>query len=431
MSDPKDSKHATRYPAAALLLLTCAFFVIRTGRDALYFQEDGLFALPKALILIATLSIPQAMLVLRLLARFGRRVTRLAYMSAVLCLIVAFYPFATPGAGLLSTGFFVFVPLVFAIMFSTTWLLGAENLEVFPKAEQALGFSKLGAASIVGGVLGGGVARLLGPIVGPRNLLLVGAFLLLVTLAIIVVTHRKFPVLPPKRTVDKDHPELDATPGRWYVLLLLLVAMAAALSAVFIDFQFYLHAFRSRASGAENTIFFANVYLILNVFSLALQLYVSPKLQRFVGVSGSLLLLPASVFFGAASLLFSVTAFSRVGIRVVEGGLKSGVHRSIWEQVFLAFPKENRSVIKVLVDGLGARIAEGIAAGCLFLWIRYELAKGGKEALYTASTTWVTIGIVIATTLWLLLSAWLGRSIRRRELSSDPIPSWQTPLPDF
>ncbi|MEM9493094.1 MAG: hypothetical protein AAGC55_28350, partial [Myxococcota bacterium] len=56
----------TALPAAALFLLTAAFMVIRTGRDALYFQEDGLLSLPTAYMAIAVLSIPQAMVVLQL-----------------------------------------------------------------------------------------------------------------------------------------------------------------------------------------------------------------------------------------------------------------------------------------------------------------------------------------------------------------------------
>ena len=101
----------TNYPAIALVLLTAAFMVVRTARDALYFQADGLFALPKAYVAMAILAVPQAMIVLLLLRRLGGRILRVAALAVVACVIVLFQIMAEPGGGPLMTGFFGGSPL--------------------------------------------------------------------------------------------------------------------------------------------------------------------------------------------------------------------------------------------------------------------------------------------------------------------------------
>jgi len=49
---------------AALFFISAGFVTMRTGRDALFLAGDGLFAVPRAYIAQALLSVPQAMAVL-------------------------------------------------------------------------------------------------------------------------------------------------------------------------------------------------------------------------------------------------------------------------------------------------------------------------------------------------------------------------------
>ena len=57
------------FVAVAVALMTASFVLVKTGRDALYFQARGLFDLPKAYIGIALLSVPFAFGTLRLMKR--------------------------------------------------------------------------------------------------------------------------------------------------------------------------------------------------------------------------------------------------------------------------------------------------------------------------------------------------------------------------
>jgi hypothetical protein len=65
MSDSTIERSQTLYPALALGILTAAFIIAKTGRDALFFQGKGIFQLPLATLAIAAASLPLAVLFVR------------------------------------------------------------------------------------------------------------------------------------------------------------------------------------------------------------------------------------------------------------------------------------------------------------------------------------------------------------------------------
>ena len=46
------------------------------------------------------------------------------------------------------------------------------------------------------------------------------------------------------------------------------------------------------------------------------------------------------------------------------------MHRSIWEQEFIPVDPTERSTVKIVVDGVAARIAEAIGAIAIFLRLK-------------------------------------------------------------
>jgi hypothetical protein len=101
-----------RFVASAVSLLAAAFVLAKTGRDALFVQDRGLFDLPKAYIGIALLSGPLAFLTLWLLKACGPTLARVLLPSAAALALVLFSLVVQPGGGLLMTFFFMFVPLI-------------------------------------------------------------------------------------------------------------------------------------------------------------------------------------------------------------------------------------------------------------------------------------------------------------------------------
>jgi len=51
-------RQRTLYPALCLGILTAAFIIVKTGRDALFFQGKGIFHLPVAIMMITATDCP-------------------------------------------------------------------------------------------------------------------------------------------------------------------------------------------------------------------------------------------------------------------------------------------------------------------------------------------------------------------------------------
>jgi ATP/ADP translocase len=419
-----DDRLKTIYPALALGLLTAAFIIAKTGRDALFFQGKGIFQLPVATITLAAASLPLAMIFVKVMKTWGARPARIAIMLFASVVIALTAPFLQPGDSTLLFNVFIFIPSVFGIMFATLWLLATDIFEKTPKPKAALAFSRIGASSLAGGMVGGFGAKGLGPYLEPKWLIVVGAAIILVVTALVATIHRKFPTnIAAKKdgNIKGGYLALLSNP---YALTLLWIAMTGALAGLLIDVQFYISATSAAMGSKGNANFFANFYIMLNFCSLLLQLFATPKIQEKVGIGGGLMVLPFALIGGASFATAAATAFSLSVLRVTEGGLRSSVHRSIWEQAFIPVDSSERSVVKLAIDGIGARIAEGIAAIGLYLWVQ-RVAPGGvvRGPLDTSWMAWLTLATVIA---WLVITQKLRVQIRR-----EPAPARTQPAPEM
>ncbi len=103
-------------------------------------------------------------------------------------------------------------------------------------------------------------------------------------------------------------------------------------------------------------------------------------------------------------------------------------------EVCEALPGLPYQCAKVLVDGLGARVAEGIAGLLLQSWLLFA----GLEQMHitwvaTVSAIWVTMLLIATALVWLALSMLLARRLRaepRDAASSDEGLVVRAPLPD-
>jgi ATP/ADP translocase len=402
----------TIYPAWALGITTAAFIIAKTGRDALFFQGKGIFQLPVATMTVAAASLPLAIFFVKMMRSFGARRARVGVILFAAAVLGVAAPFLRPGDSLLLFNIFIFIPGVYAIIFASLWLLAGDIFETTPKSESVRAFSKIGASSLAGGMAGGFTAKGLLPLMEPQWLIFCAALLLLAVIGVVLSAHRAFPTnIAPQKAQNENQPSYFASLSNPYALTLLVIAMTGALAGLLIDVQFYISATSANMGSKGNANFFANFYIMLNFGSLLLQLFVAPRIQDKIGVRGGLMVLPFALIGGAGFASAAATAFSLAVLRVTEGGLRSSVHRSIWEQAFIPVEASERSLVKIAVDGVGARIAEGIGAAGLYIWIQ-RVAPGGvvTAPLDTRWMAWLTLATVI---VWLFVTQRL-RTQRQR-----------------
>ncbi len=403
MADINTDRRQILLPALALGLTTAAFIIGKTGRDALFFQgSGGLLRLPLVYLNIAAAALPLALLFVKAMKTWGARPARVGIFLLAASVMAVAAPILQPGDNMLLLAMFMFIPAIFGLLFASLWLLASDIFERTEKSVAARAFSKMGAGTLTGGMAGGLIAKGLAPFVDARWLIFLGAVLILGVVALISHIHGRFPTNAVSQKNEKKRAGFLSPLSNNYSLTLLLISMTGALVGLLIDFQFYAAAAGANMGAKGNAGFFANFYILLNFSSLLLQLFATPKIQDKVGVRGGLMVLPIALIGGATFATAAATALSRAVLRVTEGGLRSSVHRSIWEQAFIPVDPTERSTVKIVVDGVAARIAEAIGAIAILLWLK-QAAPDGVLPM-PLDTNWIGWATLATVAVWLLIT---------------------------
>jgi len=412
---PPQVTASARSVALAIFLMTASFVLVKTGRDALFVEEQGVYDLPLAYLVIAGMSLPVAVGMLALLRAAGPRRARVLALAGVSVLLGVYWRIAEPGGGARMTAVFASIPLLYGVLFAAAWLLAAELFDGVSEEEVSRAYARIGAGSIAGGLVGGVAARVLASAVAPQDYFALAAVVLAAATVRIAMTQARHPPRP-VAPAPSERPGLAAARSflrRRYGLLLFWAGVLGAIVGVLIEFQFYWAASTSGASGREHSRYFANLHLLLNGGALVVQLVVMPRLQRSLGMTGNLLVMPAVLLGGAVLAAFSAGLVVRGALRVTEGGLKASIHRASWEQAFLPAGPD-RDVAKLVVDGMGAHLGEGVVAVLLYLWLGGFL---GMSAHGEPEGAWLGWLLVVLVGLFFVITARLGPSLRASRVS--------------
>jgi ATP/ADP translocase len=409
-----DERSRTALPALSLGLTTLAFIIAKTGRDALFFQGGGgLLQLPLVYINIGGASLPLALLFVKAMKTWGARPARVGIMLLTAGVLAAASPFLHAGDNKLLLAIFMFIPAIFGLVFASLWLLASDLFEKTDKKIAARAFSKIGAGTLAGGMAGGVVAKILAPLLEAKWLIGLAALVIVGVVALITHIHHRFPsnVVPRGANNMKEKSKFFTPLSNKYSMTLLFIAMSGALAGLLIDFQFYAAASSANMGTKGNASFFANFYILLNFSSLLLQLFATPKIQDKLGLRGGLMILPLALIGGATFATAAATALSRSVLRVTEGGLRSSVHRSIWEQAFIPVDSSDRSAVKIVIDGIAARIAEAMGAVALLFWL-WRAAPDGVVPM-PLDTGWISWFILLTVASWLAITQKLRVQVSR------------------
>ena len=156
MIENREARLSTLLLALTLGSATAAFIIAKTGRDALFFQgSGGLLQLPLVYINIGVASLPLALIFVKSMKTWGARPARVGEFPPLAAVVMAVgAPFLEPGDNTLLLAIFIFIPAIFGLLFASLWLLAADIFENTEKHEAARAFSRIGAGTLAGGMMG-------------------------------------------------------------------------------------------------------------------------------------------------------------------------------------------------------------------------------------------------------------------------------------
>ncbi len=393
--------------------ITRSKFISSLGADNLPYVQLA------AGLLIGVLMQGYSMLVARLPRRYVAPLT-LAGMSGLLVLF--WILFRTAGSWV-SVGFYLLGLILAVLVISQFWTL-ANDIYDARQAKRLFGF--IGGGSSLGGMMGAGLTALVVSRIGTNNLLLCSAAILLACAGLAALIVRREAAAGRGGSAATEEEGLGGKEAlrllreSRHLQIISLVIAFAAIGAGLIEQQLNMatEAFKGRAATDNLTAFLAQVTLYLSAIGFFIQVFLTSRIHRYLGVGFALLVLPTSLGVTGVVMLLNAALWAPALARILDTSLRYSLDKTTREVLFLPLPIDLKYRAKPFVDVTVDRFAKGLGALLALVLIKpWGLAFNWQQISY-ASLAVMALWVVTAVRARREYLTTFRRSIERRELEA-------------
>jgi ATP:ADP antiporter, AAA family len=431
--------------ALNVLLLLCAYYIIKPVREALILSHEGAEVKSYA-------AAGQALLLLILVPAYGALADRLPRRKLlnvvtgffISCLVV-FWALARARVPV-GIPFFLWVGIFNLMIVAQFWSF-ANDLYTKDQGERLFPIVAFGAS--LGAVGGSLLTNRLIPLIGVPQLLLVAAGLL--ALAALLSNrvdarerHHAEAGIPPrfttaavpaatgeyevvtkgqKQTVTLSRSGLPPRPGTFRLVvfdryLLLIAVLMLVLNWVNTTGEYLLG--RTVASAAAAAVaagttggltepeyigaFYSQFFFVVNALGLFLQLFIVSRLLKYLGVQFAVMVLPIIAVTGYAVLAFYPLLSVVRWVKTAENATDYSVQNTVRNVLFLPTSREQKYKAKQAIDSFFVRTGDVLSALLIFV---------GTRQLGFGVTQFAQVNLVLAL-CWLVLAVMVGRSYQEK-----------------
>jgi len=297
--------------------------------------------------------------------------------------------------------FYVWVSVFNLFVVTVFW---AFMTDVFNSDQGKRLFGFISVGGTLGGIVGGGLTASLVRHVGTANLLIISAALLECGAWCV----RFFPAHFRGETAQQHEAERPIGGSLWsgvthafsspYLLGICVFMLLHAITSTLVYFQqadITAHQFHDRTA---RTAFFAQLDLSVNVLTIVVQIFLTGRLLKWLGVGTTLAMLPVVSLIGFVSLAMLPILSLLAVFQVLRRAMNYAVSRPAREVLFTVLRREDKYKAKSFMDTFVYRAGDQIGA-----WSYPALRWLG---LGLTGISWAAVPLV---TFWCVLSLWLGR----------------------
>ena len=273
----------------------------------------------------------------------GKAALAITQIGMVGVLIGFWFLFQT-GAAWVSAAFYLMGLILGILLISQFWTV-ANLVYDARQAKRLFGF--VGAGAPLGGMAGSFITQTLTDDIGTTNLLLVSSGMLLLSAFIVWTILRRSQVDPSAAVPDVEQEKgvgfteaLALLRGSKHLKIIALVISFAAVGAATIEQQLNMAAESAKGANATDsiTIFLAQVQLWTSTIGFIIQIWLTSKIHRYLGIGFALMILPTSLGFSAVVMLLNGALWAPALARVLDQSLRYTVDKTTREILFLPLP---------------------------------------------------------------------------------------------
>ncbi|QKT04429.1 MFS transporter [Ectothiorhodospiraceae bacterium 2226] len=385
--------------------LLCSYYVLRPVRDEMGITAgvENLQWLFTGTFIAMLVAVPIYGYAVRRFAR--RRLVPVVYGFFVLNLLGFYALFQSPvPPAYVAMAFFVWVSVFNLFVVSVFWSFMAD---LYSDAQARRLFGFIAAGGSAGAILGPMITTLLAVPLGPVNLLLISAALLLVATFAVSRLGRGAPVRA-LSAGERDAVERPVGGGvfagfRLFVRSPYLLGIGAYILlyttlATFLYFQ-QAHIVRDAFDdSATRTAVFAAVDLAVNTLTLLTQIFITSRLVKGLGLGRTLALVPAFLLFGFAALAAAPVLVTILAVQILRRAGNFAIARPAREMLFTVVSREEKYKAKSVIDTVVYRGGDAVSGWAFAGLMALGLGLGG-----------IALVAVPLAALWLGVGLWLGR----------------------
>ena len=405
-------------PSVLLFAIMLAHALLETARDALFLARLGPDRLAWAYLVIAAAALIAVTAVRRWAGVIDPRRVLIAFLgvaaagTAVLAAAISRAPWVV-------FVLYVWTGLIATLVVPSFWTLIDRSLRV---AEAKRVFAIVGAGGVLGAMAGSALAAGLGRAVAAPYLVTAGA------IAFGIAAAAAIP-LAPQPAADEAPPvaPLEAVSAtrraRRFVKLLIVLTMISTVTLTLGDLAFK-RVLGERLPAEDLATVFGQIYAVLNVIALVIQLAIAPRLFARLGVGGALVILPLLVLGGALGFAATGATAAILVLKLGDGGFRHSLHRVGSEILYLPVPHAVRDGAKPIADAIGQRGGQALAALLVFGTAALDGSRMLAVVTAFAGAAWLVALLVVRRGYVeqfrdMLLAASVRRDVRVPDLDRD------------
>ena len=325
-------------------------------------------------------------------------------LGGLVGLLIGFWLWFQSGSTWASTGFYFFGLILGILVISQFWTLANEVYDP-RQAKRIFGF--IGGGSSLGGMTGAGLTTMIATTVGTNNLVLISAVVLAVCVLIVVLVLRREGHVVAGTGADDEKGLAGRDAIKLFlesrqIQLIAVIIMFGALGAAILDQQLNMatQEFKGRGQTDSITEFLGAVRFWLSAAGFAIQVFLTSRIHRLLGVGFALMILPVGLGGMAAIILLNAALWAPALGSVLDRSFRYTVDKTTREILFLPLPTAVKLQAKPFVDVTIDRLAKGFGALLLLVLI----APWGV-GLRWQQLSWASL---------VLVSAWLVMAVRAK-----------------
>jgi len=330
----------------------------------------------------------------------GRWLVPITQGVMVAILVVFWMLFGMPREGV-AAAFYWFGQIYGILLISQFWTLA--NLIFDPRqAKRVFGF--IGAGASLGGLVGGSITAFFVELVGNTQLVLVSAITLAFCafVTVIIVSRARGVELFGLERAGQEEGVGGKEAFRMlreskHLQIIAVVIALTSIGAGFIDQQLNMatEVFRGREQTDAMTAVLGQVQVYTSAIGFVIQIALTSRIQRFLGVGFALTLLPLGLGATAVIILLNAALWAPILARVMDKSVRYTVDKTSREILFLPLPGELKHKAKPFVDVTVDRVGRAFSAILLMV-----LIEPWGLNLDWQQISWASLGVMV---FWLVM----------------------------